>query len=189
MFLSQGAIPFWKSSETPLHISLNSQQVPRHDRKQGTHTSHDRTRIDSIDSSSLSQLTSPCTCHSLNSSLGTTINTLIAESTASAHTANINNTTTAISGQIRNSSLHKEQRSSNIDSVNKVKVLHIALLNRKIGCYTSIVDDDVDLQFASLGVGEMVQCCSDKVCRTILTAHIGLYGQSLDSVLFLKTFG
>jgi len=152
-------------------------------------TSHDGTGVDGVDSGSLGQLASPCACHGLNSSLRATIDTLLAEATASTDTANIDNAATAVGGQVRDSSLHEEQRASDIDTVDKVKVLGIALLNRKVRCHTSIVDDDVDLQFAGLGVGKVVQCCGDEVCRTVLAAHVCLYGQCLDSMLFLEALG
>jgi hypothetical protein len=38
-------------------------------------------------------------------------------------------------------------------------------------------------------VSKVVQCCGDEVCGTVLAAHVGLYGQSLDPMLFLQTLG
>jgi len=86
---------------------------------------------------------------------------------------------------MRQRGLDQKQGSAHIDLVQLGKVGAIAVLDVQVRGHASVVDDDVDLQLARLGVREVVQRLLDEVCRTILRAHVCLYAERVDAVLFL----
>ena len=59
----------------------------------------------------------------------------------------------------------------------------------KVGAESGVVDDDVDLEFLRLRVGEVVFGGGDDVGGAVGLAHVGLDGDGFDAVLLLQFVG
>jgi hypothetical protein len=63
------------------------------------------------------------------------------------------------------------------------KVLAVDVLHEVVARYTSIVDDDIQLEFSSLGVRKIVLGHLHQVLGPVLRTHAGLHCQCLDPIL------
>jgi hypothetical protein len=57
--------------------------------------------------------------------------------------------------EIRQSGLHEEKRTADINIVQPRELVHLAVFQTGFRCHTGVVDDDVDLQGAGFGVGKV----------------------------------
>lgn len=146
------------------------------------HIRRDWSRINGIDSRTLSELTRPRSRHGLKSSFRTTIDTLANISKRRADGRKIHNTSGSIVRQIRQGCLQQEKRASNVDVVLPRKILAVYSLNSVVSSNASVVDDDINLEFSSLLMGEVVLRNFYDVLRTVLVPHVCLHGNGLDIV-------
>ena len=79
-------------------------------------------------------------------------------------------------------SLHQQDGPQHIDVVLPVKILRCDVLQGLVRGYGGVVDDDVDLELAAAGVGEVVFGRADEVGGAVRVAHVGLDAEGVDAV-------
>lgn len=85
--------------------------------------------------------------------------------------------------------MQQQQRSPHIDVVLPREILAVYCLDPVVARNTCVVDDDINLELASLLMCQVVLCDLYNVLRTIFITHVGLDDDSLDTMLGLKLFG
>lgn len=153
------------------------------------HVCCDRTRVDSIDSSSFSKLSCPSASHGFQRRFGAAVDALPLESERGADTADVDNAAGAVVRQVRGGRFHKEERAAHVDVVERGEVVAVAFFHCQIAGQSSVVDNDIDLQLATLRVREVVLGHLYKVGRAGFGAHVCLHGQAFDAVGFLQALG
>lgn len=78
--------------------------------------------------------------------------------------------------------MHEQDRSQNVDSIRFGEELRRNFLQRRVFGYCGIIDDDVDMEFSSSGVGEVVLGGVDQVGGASRVGHVGLDGEGIDIV-------
>lgn len=158
-------------------------------RRSRIHVRRHRTRIDSIDSSPLGEFTSPSPSHGLQRSFRAAVDTLPLEAERGADAADVDDAAGAVVREVRARGFHEEERAADIDVVEESEVVAVALFDGEVAGDAGVVDDDVDLQLAGLGVREVVLGHLDEVRGAVLGAHVCLDGQAFDAVGVLQLLG
>lgn len=111
---------------------------------------------------------------------------MTSETHAAAYGANIDDTARAVLGQIFHGSLDEKEWSEHIDLVLVFEVLNGARCDFVVDRDTSVVDDNVNLEFSTLWVGEVILDSSDDMLWTTGTGHICLNAETLNSIGLLQ---
>jgi hypothetical protein len=91
--------------------------------------------------------------------------------------------------EIINGRLEHEDWSQNIDFITPFEILDLDIGDLLVLGDTSIVDQDVDLELAGLGVREVVFGCVDNVVGAGFLGYVGLDDEGRDAVGVLEGFG
>jgi len=132
------------------HLLLELLRSPRiHVRRNGA-------RVDSIDRSALRQLAGPGPRHALQGSLGAAVHALVLEPERGADAADVDDAATAVVRQVGDGGFHEEERAAHVDVVEVREVFAVAVFDCEVTGDAGVVDDDIDLEPAVLGVREVV---------------------------------
>jgi hypothetical protein len=153
------------------------------------HISRNRSRVNSVNCSTLSQLSSPRTRHALQRSFRAAVNALVLETQRGTDAADIDNTPAAVMRQVGNGGFHEEERAADVDVVELREVLAVAVFDCEVGGDAGVVDDDVDLKLAVFRVREVVLGQFDDVRGAVFGSEVGLHGEALDVVGLLEFVG
>ena len=88
--------------------------------------------------------------------------------------------------EVRKCRLKEENRSKYIDGVLLVESICGDILQHLISCNSSIVDDDVDLELAGLGMRKVVLCRGNEMSWAVRVPKIGLNRQCLYAMVILE---
>lgn len=158
-------------------------------RSASIHIRRHRTRIDSINSRSLRELSRPRPRHRLQRRLGAAVNALVLKPERRADAADIDNASAAVVREIGQHGFHEEQRTADVDVVERREIRRVAVLNRQVARDARVLHDDVDLQLAALGVLEVVRGHVDDVRGAVFSAQVGLHGKAFHAVGLLQSLG
>ena len=84
--------------------------------------------------------------------------------------------------EVGKSSLDEQSRTENIDGITLVEVTRVDVTKGDVGGDASVVDDDVDLEFARFWMREVILCCGDDVFGTRGLTDVCLDGHGADSM-------
>lgn len=145
--------------------------------------------VQRIDRGALRQLPAPGPGHGFEGGFGAAVDGLPGEAEAGGDGGDVDDAAGAVVGEVRQSGLHEQDGPEDVDGVRFVEIFGGDVGNVVVGCDGSVVDDDIDLERAGLGVREVVLGGFDDVGGTGGRTHVGLDREGTDIVFVLEGGG
>ena len=155
----------------------------------GIHIRGDGARVDGIHGAPLGKLAAPGARHGFQRRFRAAVDALMREAETRADAREVDDAPAAVVREVRFRRLHEEERAPDVDVVLAREFGGVDGGDAAVLRDPRVVDDDVDLELARLGVGEAVLGHVDDVGRTGLGAHVGLERDGFDGELVLKFGG
>ena len=166
-----------------LHLPLKLRRRP------AIHVRRHRPRVHCVDGAPLGQLAAPGARHRLERGLGAAVDGLVAEAQGGGHGGEVDDAAGAVGREVGERGLHEQEGAEDVGSVLGVEGVGGAGFEGQVLADAGVVDDDVDLELAGFGVGEVVFGGGDDVGAAGGGAEGGLHGDGFDGVAFFELFG